>query len=63
MLFSKQTNMLFKKKKKEIFLTVGDIFPIDIMTTVAGKTLNLKNADEGIVHIYFGRYSGCVRKV
>lgn len=54
--------MLFKKKtKKEIFLRVGDIIPIDSLTNTAGTTFNLKNQKEGLIHLYFGRYSGCVR--
>jgi hypothetical protein len=48
------------RKKKEIFLNVGDTIPLDNMTTVNGETFNLKNEKDGIIHIYFGRYSGCV---
>lgn len=52
-----------KNKTPEIVsLKPGDIIPIDTMTTITGTPYNLKNTPGKIIHIYLGRFSGCVNQ-
>ena len=49
---------MFKAKKLDAKLQIGDIFPLEQLVTLDGSEIRLRKGD-GLLHLHLARYTGC----